>query len=277
MNRRLFALVLLLCSLPAFAQRENTQYVIQYYDRQTNTVAAMLTKAQAACNSDTAIPCLIIFDPTLAKFPEGSLPAKCAQCVWIDYRTTTVQYTPALAGGSLPTGATISGSDLLLTGRMIATKFERPATLQATDFACGVNDYWTSPIGGTVNAWRICTNGVLGTLFPTQTIAWVAGCDQAVCPTLLDTDDQKEIYVNRSGVAQTFVEVYCKSDAGTPIINLTKNNATTVLASNLTCTTAGASSTVFSSAAFAVGDTLDFVIVTAGGVAKRITVVVTMK
>jgi hypothetical protein len=76
----------LLASLPCLAQTDNTFYAKQF---QGTTVGAKVTAAQLACNSNTAIPCIIVLDPSLAVYPVGIMPAKCAQCSWIDYRSGT--------------------------------------------------------------------------------------------------------------------------------------------------------------------------------------------
>lgn len=48
-------------------------------------VATRLTNAQNACLPDTALPCVLIIDPILAVYPIGTLPARCANCMWMDY------------------------------------------------------------------------------------------------------------------------------------------------------------------------------------------------
>jgi len=65
------------------AQRNNVFYVEQF---KGSTVAAKVTAAQASCNANTNVPCVIVFDPTLANYPAGSLPSRCTQCIWQDYR-----------------------------------------------------------------------------------------------------------------------------------------------------------------------------------------------
>jgi hypothetical protein len=105
-------------------------------------------------------------------------------------------------------------------------------------------------------------------------INYLAGCD--TCGVLTDADDQRTIYVNLVG-AMTINSVTCFSDAGTPTINLQRDDGTpaNVLTSNLTCSTSGATSTSISGpeGVLNLNDKLDFVMVTAGGVAKRVTVV----
>jgi len=102
---------------------------------------------------------------------------------------------------------------------------------------------------------------------------------------LVDGDDQPTMYANLLGFSVTIVKVWCESDAGTPSINLQRDDgsAADILSSDLTCSTAGVDSCaagcdVDTIAAaedtLADGDIVDFVVATAGGVAKRVTVIV---
>lgn len=71
---------------PAIAQeRSNTFWVSEFKGGGAKTVGDMMTAAQLACNPDTSIPCYIVNDSVLVKYPQGVFPVKCAQCVWIDY------------------------------------------------------------------------------------------------------------------------------------------------------------------------------------------------
>jgi hypothetical protein len=84
------------------------------------------------------------------------------------------------------------------------------------------------------------------------------------------------IYLNVIG-AMTINSITCYSDAGTPIINIHRAaSANNVLSSNLTCSTSGATSTSFTSGETTINlnDTLDFVMVTPGGTAHRVTVAI---
>lgn len=79
----LICLYVCMC-FPAHAQTDNTFYVKNF---QGSTVAQKTVQAQAACEANPAVPCIIVFDPTLATYSQGTMPAKCSQCVWKDYRT----------------------------------------------------------------------------------------------------------------------------------------------------------------------------------------------
>lgn len=107
-----------------------------------------------------------------------------------------------------------------------------------------------------------------------RVMTFMLGADNGA--TLVDGDDQPTIFWNRTGLDATILEVGCESDAGTPSINLQidDGSAANVLSSNLTCTTSGATSSTFVGGEDAVLDSekLDFVMVAAGGAAKRVTV-----
>jgi hypothetical protein len=94
---------------------------------------------------------------------------------------------------------------------------------------------------------------------------------------LTDADDQPSFFVNRLGQGITITEVWCESDAGTPSINLQRDDGTpaNVLSANLSCSTSGATGTIDANEDnVANTERLDFVMVTAGGTAKRVTVAV---
>jgi hypothetical protein len=105
-----------------------------------------------------------------------------------------------------------------------------------------------------------------------RAITYLAGCD--TCSVLADTDDQKTIFVNLIG-GMTINSVTCYSDAGSPTINVQRDNGTSanILAGDLACSTSGVTSTSFSQSALNLNDQVHFVMVTAGGVAKRVTVI----
>ena len=85
------------------------------------------------------------------------------------------------------------------------------------------------------------------------------------------------IYFNVLNTPLTLLSVTCFSDAGTPSINLHRaNSAGNVLSSNISCSTAGTSNSSFNGgeATLNPNESLDFVMASAGGVAKRVTVIV---
>ncbi len=105
----------------------------------------------------------------------------------------------------------------------------------------------------------------------TRGIVYLAGCD--TCTALADTDDQQDFYVNVIG-ALKILSVACYTDGGSPSINMKRDDgsAANILTGNLSCT--GATGTIDTNEDdIAVGEKLDFVLVSAGG-AKRITLVI---
>jgi hypothetical protein len=89
-NLLLALLLLILCPTFIHAQKENTFYVKGFAGPSASTVGAMTSAAQESCDANTSIPCVIVFDPTLAIYPSGNMPSKCAQCIWQDFRTAVV-------------------------------------------------------------------------------------------------------------------------------------------------------------------------------------------
>jgi len=103
-------------------------------------------------------------------------------------------------------------------------------------------------------------------------ITYLAGCDS--CSVLVDADDQRALFFNVVG-AMTITSVTCFSDAGTPTVNLQRDDGTpaNILSSDLACTTGGATTTSFVGGedVLNLNDRVDFVIVSAGGAARRVT------
>lgn len=137
-------------------------------------------------------------------------------------------------------------------------------------------NFTDSMITAVDNAPSTRTDVSLSTLGHTRQIIFLLGADNGAA--LSDTDDQASIYVNRLGSGIHVTEVWCESDAGSPIIQIQKDDgtATNMLSANLTCTTGGASTTGFVAGEDAIANTdrIDFVMVTAGGTAKRVTVAI---
>lgn len=128
-----------------------------------------------------------------------------------------------------------------------------------------------------------------------RTACYVAGGDNASA-ALADADDQNDYWINDTGGTMRVTRVWVQSDAGTPIINIQRDDGTAanILTSNLTAATGngacadssggsmsvrGGSITCTNSISaterdLAVGHALNFVMVTAGGTAKRATVCV---
>jgi hypothetical protein len=108
-------------------------------------------------------------------------------------------------------------------------------------------------------------------------INYLGGCE--TCGALTDSDDQPAIYMNLVG-AMTINSVTCLSDTNTaaPIINLKRSGSVSniITGSGLTCSTAGTTTTSITASeqTLNLNEVLDFLMVTAGGSAKRVTVIV---
>jgi len=107
-----------------------------------------------------------------------------------------------------------------------------------------------------------------------RAITYLAGCDS--CSLLTTSDSQNTIFLNLIG-SMTINSVTCFSDAGTPTVNIQLNAAgtlTNILSANLTCSTTGATSSSFSTSVINLNDSLNFIMATADGVARRVTVII---
>ena len=118
-------------------------------------------------------------------------------------------------------------------------------------------------------------HGDLPAVDRTRQIMFIVGADNGA--VIVDGDDQATIYMNRLGQGITITEVQCESDAGSPIINLQRDDGSpaNILSSNLTCSTSGATGTIDTNEDnVANTERIDYLMITAGGTAKRITVAV---
>jgi hypothetical protein len=126
-----------------------------------------------------------------------------------------------------------------------------------------------------------------------RSVTYIAGADNA-STALADADDQNGFWVNDLGRTYRVTRVWVQSDGGTPSINLQRDDgsATNILTSNLSAATgngacadsSGSTMTIrgtsitcsnlvsSSERDIAAGDVLNFVMGTAGGTAKRVTV-----
>jgi hypothetical protein len=115
--------------------------------------------------------------------------------------------------------------------------------------------------------------GVAAAAYRTRGIVYLAGCD--TCSVLTASDNQKTIYMDVIG-SMTINSISCFADAGTPTVNIQRDDGTPadVLATDLTCN--GTAATNFSGAEnqLALNNKLDFVIRNAGASSHRLTVVI---
>lgn len=100
------ARILILLSLaalfaaPAHCQTDNMIHVKSFPGA---NVGAMTANAMATCTSNTAIPCILVIDPSLAVYPAGTMPTLCSHCTLLDYRN------PSAIFGGYP-GVTSDGN-----------------------------------------------------------------------------------------------------------------------------------------------------------------------
>ena len=140
-------------------------------------------------------------------------------------------------------------------------------------------------VGGNFSTGQVATADVandaitrdkVSAILRTRTMSFPVG--DPAGSALADTADWPRMWRNRLGSGITITEVHCESDAGTPSINLQRDDGTAanILASNLSCSTSGASTTSFSGseASIANDHKIDFVMVTAGGTAKFVLVTI---
>ena len=83
MKNWIWAVAFLIIGAAALGQTSNTLYARNFPGI---TVGQKIAAAQADCSANTAVPCVIVIDPSLASFATGTMPAKCPQCVWEDLR-----------------------------------------------------------------------------------------------------------------------------------------------------------------------------------------------
>jgi hypothetical protein len=169
--------------------------------------------------------------------------------------------TGVTAGSGLSGGGT-AGSVVLNNSGVLSFN-GRPGVVIPT-----AGDYSFSQIGGAAVTAQLPAASLV------RAITYLAGCDN--CSVLTNADSQNAIFDDLIG-AMTINSVTCFSDAGAPAINVQVNHGgslSNVLSSNLTCSTSGATSMSFSTSALSLNDTLNFIMTTVDGVAKRVTVII---
>jgi hypothetical protein len=96
---------------------------------------------------------------------------------------------------------------------------------------------------------------------------------------LADTNDQPDIFINQLGSGIHITKISCRTDSATALtMNLQRNDgsAADILSSNLSCSSTLASSSTFTSGEDVISDGhgINLVVVSAGGGAKRLTIIV---
>ena len=204
----------------------------------------------------------------------------------VDPRTAATETITVASQGKLVTLTYVTAIAVALNSGAVAAGFFCAVAV------LGAGTATLTPSSGTINgvACLALSTGQGGWLFydgvnweavisppASRQFGFIMGADTAGS-VLQDTDDQQDIFVNRTGSIVTIISVWANCDGGMPTIQLQKDDGapTNMLAADLTVTAAGASTTVFVAGEniLAPGDAVDFLIVAAGGVAKRISVFV---
>jgi hypothetical protein len=169
--------------------------------------------------------------------------------------------TGVTAGTGLTGGGTAGG--VVLNNAGVLSFNGRPGTVTAN-----LGDYSFPQISGAATTAQLPAASLV------RAITYLAGCDS--CSLLTAADSQNTIFLNLIG-GMTVNSVTCFSDAGAPTVNIQNNHTgtlTNVLTANLMCSTAGATSSSLSTSALSLNDSLNFVMATVDGVAKRVTVII---
>ena len=188
-----------------------------------------------------------------------------------------------MAGGQGGGGGTLTGSGT--SGKL--AKWTGASSLGDSGFAddgsgnfcmgdCSGNRHNVSGVSPTASRTHLFPDAS-GTMTYRKTLTFSIG-DKVTGSALTDGHDYSFVWENDIA-AMTIVRAKCQSDAGTPIVNLQRDDgsAANILSSNLTVTTSGATGTIDTGEDnLAIGDKIGFVMVTAGGTVKQIDCTLTM-
>lgn len=153
MNWRIIIILgALLFGVYAFGQSDNMIHVKSFPG---STVGAKVAAAQATCNPDTNIPCILVIDASLKATVSGTMPTLCAQCTLDDYRGGAESLSIKFLNGT-PLADSFTGADACARIRAAAlyAVANNLNQVDATHFA-GVQPCATDIFAG------ICTSGVL--------------------------------------------------------------------------------------------------------------------
>jgi len=195
-------------------------------------------------------------------FPDGSVMGSAATGVG----GGTI--TGVTAGTGLTGGGTAGSVALSNTG--VLSFNGRPGLVTPT-----TGDYSFPQISGAATAAQLPAASLV------RAITYLAGCDS--CGLLTTADSQNTIFLNLIGsMTMNSVTCFSDSDAGAPTVNIQLNHVGTlsnVFTSNLSCPKTGATSSSdtpgsFSTSALSPNDSLNFIMATVDGVAKRVTLII---
>lgn len=161
---------LLIFPAAVWAQTGNTFYAKNFAGPD---VATKVTNAQDACQANASLPCVIVLDPALAQFSQGVLPARCSNCVWVDYRSPGyMRVSPYTA--KVP-GMVADGDSLTQGLEGVINTGAYPADLQAALFQPVEN----TGVGGQTGPQIAVRQGAIQTYITAQVSA-TAGSATAV-------------------------------------------------------------------------------------------------
>jgi hypothetical protein len=191
MKRIAVIVLLILASLLAIAQTDNTIYVKQFPGPD---VGSKVAAAQLTCNSNAKIPCILVLDPSLAVWAQGTMPTLCGNCSLLDYRSGA----PVGGGGSgtstdsLHSGDTNAFLHEYLNGLNFNADFaaeqgggtSASAVLGAAHIPSSAATFGVNGIAGAIDNYSTTTAGVGGYF---QGIAKAAGVRVWGLNSLCDT------------------------------------------------------------------------------------------
>ncbi|MBZ5513086.1 MAG: hypothetical protein LAN70_18210 [Acidobacteriia bacterium] len=210
----------------------------------------------------------------------------------------SIKNKPTLGGAAAlnvgtTTGTVAAGDDSRMTNARTptahASTHQNGGGDEIATTAAGANAIPKAGAGGQLAAgWMPAFTGDVTTSAGAVATAMRTGLNVRTCElhiwgtgtssVLQDTDDEVASCLNKYGVTWTITYVGCWANAGSPTVMITKTGGNNVLSGNLTCGTASwASGTLTGTTAdkqTADGGTLDVNIVSAGGTATNIRVVI---
>jgi hypothetical protein len=193
------------------AHAQRTTNTFNVYDFRTSvnpqTVGAMTTAAQNQCIS--GLNCVIIFDPILGGFSAGTMPTKCAACIWLDYRTPAMLSVSGFEGVLLADtfpgadcGLKITAADASTSSAVEIWVNQSCGTAQWSNISLAANHTVRIIQGGTYNIGTITlnTNDSLYCGTPLSTILLYSGSGNALSTTGGNTIDGCEFSLGSSVV-----------------------------------------------------------------------------
>jgi hypothetical protein len=140
-SKGIIILLALLGAAIAFGQTDNTIYVKSFVG---SNVGAKVAAAQSTCSPNTAIPCILILDPSLAAYPAGTMPTLNANVTLYDYRTGNVTVSNAnSAAGPIP-GATLSIGQNLVPDSAFTAGQNNSLAYWSTLYGTGISSGWSA-------------------------------------------------------------------------------------------------------------------------------------